>query len=196
MMKKQFYYQSFLIIFLIYLAFIFLLASNLQASFNKSSRWRYIVIHHSGTRTGSLEIFDKYHRRRGMRNGVAYHFVIDNGTAKKGDGQIEVGTRWKRQIEGGHCRQRWVNKIGVGICLVGNFDRSRPTKKQMDALVSLCKLLRGRYYIPITHIRGHGHIKGEKTNCPGKKFPLKKFQKMLLEEEEMSFKFSRDNRDK
>lgn len=126
-----------------------------------------------------------------MRNGVAYHFVVDNGTAKKGNGQIEVASRWKRQIEGGHCRQRWVNKIGIGICLVGNFDKTNPSKRQMQALVSLCKLLRGRYYIPVSNIKGHGHIKGEKTNCPGKRFSMKKLRKMLLEAEKRSFKISK-----
>ena len=190
-MKKQLYYHSFLFTLFIYIIFLFFFYGRLQASFTKSTRWRYIVIHHSGTAIGNLEIFDKYHRSRGMRNGVAYHFVVDNGTAKKGNGQIEVGSRWKRQIEGGHCHQRWVNKVGIGICLVGNFDKTNPSKRQMQALVSLCKLLRARYYIPVSHIRGHGHIKGEKTNCPGKRFPMEKLRKMLLEEEERSFDISK-----
>ncbi|MBN1522279.1 MAG: N-acetylmuramoyl-L-alanine amidase [Candidatus Aureabacteria bacterium] len=189
-MKKQFYFVSFFLGLLVHIAFLFFFVDGLQAEFSKSSRWRYIVIHHSGTRIGNLQIFDNYHRRRGMKNGAAYHFVIGNGTADKGDGQIEVSSRWKRQIEGGHCRQRWVNKIGIGICLVGNFDHTRPTRKQMHSLVSLCKLLRSRYYIPLSNIKGHGHIKGEKTNCPGKNFSIQEFKKMLVEEEQRTFKIS------
>ena len=172
----------------VHISFIFLYVYSVQASSKKSTRWRYIVIHHSGTEIGNLKIFDGYHRRRGMRNGVAYHFVIDNGTAEKGNGQIEVASRWKKQIAGGHCRQRWVNRIGIGICLVGNFDKTHPSKNQMRSLISLIKLLRKRYYVPISNIRGHGHIKGEKTNCPGKNFSIKKLKNMLILEEEKTSK--------
>ena len=40
-------------------------------------------------------------RIENMQNGLAYHFVIGNGTST-GNGQIEVGDRWRRQINGGH----------------------------------------------------------------------------------------------
>jgi hypothetical protein len=52
------------------------------------NRWKYIVVHNSGTRQGNARIFDYYHRHvRRMPNGLAYHFVIGNGTST-GDGQI------------------------------------------------------------------------------------------------------------
>ena len=52
--------------------------------------WEWIIIHHSATRVGSAEVFDAAHRARGMINGLAYHFVIDNGTVGKADGLIET----------------------------------------------------------------------------------------------------------
>src|SRR5207302_1491235 len=65
-------------------------------------RWQFIVVHNSGTRQGNAAAFDYYHRHiRRMQNGLAYHFVIGNGTST-GNGQIEVGDRWRRQINGGH----------------------------------------------------------------------------------------------
>src|SRR5580765_6077779 len=64
--------------------------------------WEFIVIHHSATRAGSAEVFDAAHRARGMINGLAYHFVIDNGTEGTQDGFIETGTRWVKQMHGGH----------------------------------------------------------------------------------------------
>jgi len=68
----------------------------------KRSRWQFIVVHNSGTRQGNARAFDYYHRHvRRMQNGLAYHFVIGNGTST-GNGQIEVGDRWRRQINGGH----------------------------------------------------------------------------------------------
>ncbi|MEO8353486.1 MAG: hypothetical protein ABI680_17290, partial [Chthoniobacteraceae bacterium] len=78
------------------------------------NRWRYIVVHNSGTRQGSAKAFDHYHRNvRRMANGMAYHFVIGNGTST-GDGQIEVGGRWRRQINGGHVHSDYLNNISLG----------------------------------------------------------------------------------
>jgi hypothetical protein len=41
------------------------------------NRWKYIIVHNSGTRQGNARIFDYYHRHvRKMPNGLAYHFAI------------------------------------------------------------------------------------------------------------------------
>ncbi|HJW38362.1 MAG TPA: N-acetylmuramoyl-L-alanine amidase, partial [Candidatus Udaeobacter sp.] len=89
----------------------------------KRSRWQFIVVHNSGTRQGNARAFDYYHRHvRRMQNGLAYHFVIGNGTST-GNGQIEVGDRWRRQINGGHVHSDYLNNISLGICLVGDFNR-------------------------------------------------------------------------
>lgn len=142
--------------------------------------WRYIVIHHSGTRKGNASMMDRYHKdRRRMANGLAYHFVIGNGTAACGDGEVEVGNRWRTQIRGGHTKQRWLNESGIGICLVGNFNRQRPTRKQMAALVSLVDRLRKTYGIPLECIKGHGEFRGERTACPGRYFPMSEFKERL-----------------
>ena len=68
---------------------------------------------------------------------MAYHFVVDNGTADRRDGQVETGYRWARQLPGGHCHQDYMNNHGIGVCLVGDFTRHGPTMKQMASLVSL-----------------------------------------------------------
>ena len=55
--------------------------------------WKYIIIHHGASVSGSATEFDKYHReKRGWENGLRYHFVIgnENGTP---DGEIEIGNR-------------------------------------------------------------------------------------------------------
>src|SRR5207248_1775534 len=107
-------------------------------------RWRYIVVHNSGTRQGNARIFDYYHRHtRKMPNGLAYHFVIGNGTSS-GNGEIEIGDRWKRQINGGHVHSDYLNNIALGICLVGDFNRDQPTRQQLDAVDELIRYLRIR----------------------------------------------------
>ncbi len=138
--------------------------------------WRYIVIHHSYTTVGNAAIFDRYHRRRRMENGLAYHFVIGNGNGS-GDGEIEVGGRWKKQLHGGHVRSNRMNEISIGICLVGNFELTYPTKRQMDSLALLVKHLMDEYDIPKRRVVGHHDV--NHTKCPGKNFPLQSFKNGL-----------------
>lgn len=141
--------------------------------------WQWIIIHHSATRTGNAEIFDASHRARGMINGLAYHFVIDNGTDGTPDGHIETGARWVKQMQGGHCRQAYINDQGIGICLVGDFSHDQPTAKQMDALVLLVRGLQDQFHIPDDHVLGHGEVIGEFSECPGREFPWEEFRKRL-----------------
>jgi hypothetical protein len=139
-----------------------------------SGIWKYIVIHHSATKQGNAAIFDNYHRNtKGMKDGLAYHFVIGNGTKSK-DGQIEVGRRWDRQIAGMHCFDNKMNQESIGICLVGNFDLSVPTERQMQSLLKLIADLQAQYRIPKSNIRLHQEVDKRQTNCPGKKFPADK----------------------
>jgi len=53
-----------------------------------SNKWKYIIIHHSATDKGNCQIIDRAHKQRGWKC-VGYHFVIDNGTSGKEDGQID-----------------------------------------------------------------------------------------------------------
>lgn len=140
------------------------------------SRWKFIIVHNSGTRQGNARAFDYYHRNvRHMQNGMAYHFVVGNGTSS-GDGQIEIGDRWRRQINGGHVHSDYLNNISLGICLVGDFNRSQPTHAQLDATEELIKYLRDRCgkvdgrAIPV---RPHREMNPPRwaTDCPGDAFP-------------------------
>jgi hypothetical protein len=139
-------------------------------------RWRYIVVHNSGTRQGNAKAFDYYHLHvRRMPNGLAYHFVIGNGTSS-GDGEIEIGNRWRRQINGGHVHSDYLNSIALGICLVGDFNRDLPTNRQLGACEELIRYLRQRVgkidrYWAI--VKPHKEINPPRwgTDCPGGRFP-------------------------
>ncbi len=144
-----------------------------------SYKWKYIIIHHSATDVGNALVFDKAHSSRGFTRGLGYHFVVDNGTKYKKDGQIEESPRWIKQQDGAHCRANGMNHKGIGICLVGNFNTARVTEKQMGSLVYLVNRLRDYYDIPLSHIKGHGQVKGASTDCPGKKFPWAAFWRKL-----------------
>jgi len=138
-------------------------------------RWKYIVVHNSGTRQGNARIFENYHKNvRKMPNGLAYHFVIGNGNSS-GDGQIEIGNRWTRQINGGHVASDYLNDISLGICLVGDLNRDLPTKDQLGALDELCTYLRdrvGKIKGRPAIVKGHKEINPKPTDCPGDRFPL------------------------
>ena len=148
----------------------------------KRRRWQFIVVHNSGTRQGNARIFDYYHRHvRRMQNGLAYHFVIGNGTST-GNGQIEIGDRWRRQINGGHVHSDYLNSISLGICLVGDFNRDQPTRAQLDSCEELIRYLRqrcggtGRGAIPV---KPHREMNPPRwpTDCPGDDFPYSWFRR-------------------
>lgn len=152
-------------------------------SLPKSRKWRYIVIHHSGTDEGSSLSFHRAHLKKGWDKGVGYHFIIDNGSGGKQDGQIEVSPRWIKQEDGAHCKAGGMNIKAIGICLVGNFNNDTITKAQMESLVFLVNMLRENYSIPVRNILRHGHVSGALTDCPGKHFPWERFKKKLYASE-------------
>lgn len=143
-----------------------------------SSKWKYIIIHHSATDEGTANSLFDIHNRRGF-NGLGYDFIIDNGTGGKKDGQIEVSGRWIKQIDGAHCRAGGMNHQGIGVCLVGNFSKERVSSRQMDSLVYLVDLLSKYYHIPRNRILGHGQVPGAATECPGLRFPWSEFRAKL-----------------
>jgi N-acetylmuramoyl-L-alanine amidase len=132
-----------------------------------STRWQCIVIHHSATPSGSAAEFHQAHLARGW-DELGYHFVIGNGTGS-GDGQIEVGPRWYKQKHGAHCKtaNNYHNEHGIGICLVGDFDQTRPTRAQMESLRRLVAFLMIKCNIPANQVIGHGEAPGTSTACPG-----------------------------
>lgn len=139
-------------------------------------RWRYIVVHNSGTRQGNAKAFDYYHRHvRKMPNGLAYHFVIGNGTSS-GNGAVEIGPRWRGQINGGHVHSDYLNSIALGICLVGDYNHEKPTREQLEALDELIKYLRkrvGKTDHKLAIVKPHRDINPPQwpTDCPGDRFP-------------------------
>jgi hypothetical protein len=137
--------------------------------------WTAIIVHHSATDEGNAAIIDKWHRENNGWDGIGYDFVIGNGT-NSGDGAIEPTYRWRGQLTGAHAGGtpgNWANEEGVGICLVGDFNRYSPTTRQRESLVKLIRFLQQRYHIPKSRVYGHGTVPGgHDTDCPGKHFPM------------------------
>lgn len=137
-----------------------------------SKRWKYIVVHHSANNRDTPEKMRDWHMRGRGWDELGYHFVIGNGVAY-GDGQVYVGNRWKKQMHGAHCKTpgNQYNDYGIGICLIGDFQSSRPTPKQVASLAKLMSFLSNRCNVPQSRIMTHGGIT-HKTACPGRNFSL------------------------
>lgn len=145
----------------------------------KRGQWRVIVVHHSASPKATPQGMHNYHlKERGWSNGLGYHFVIGNGVNYP-DGRIYAGPRWMRQIQGAHCKTgqgryfgQWrpsgfFNDRGIGICLIGDFEKSWPTPRQLDALRKLTAFLCWETGISPDNIYGHGEVT-HKTLCPGR----------------------------
>ena len=109
-----------------------------------------------------------------MENGLAYHFVIGNGR-NMALGQIDIGNRWRWQLDGGHLASDILNAKSIGICLVGNFDHSSPSEAQMESLRQLVEYLMVRCNLEVNAVETHRSINTQPTRCPGAHFPTDEF---------------------
>jgi N-acetyl-anhydromuramyl-L-alanine amidase AmpD len=143
------------------------------SSMAQNRAWRYIVVHHSATTSGTMEAIERDHAVRLHAAGTAYHFIINNGRSSgTHDGEIQPTPRWLHQEKGSHTNVKdhpEFSHAGIGICLIGNFNQEAPTSTQMDSLAALVALLTERYEIPLDHVVAHNEI--QNTDCPGRRFP-------------------------
>ncbi len=148
-----------------------------RASVEKG-RWTSIVIHHSGSTVGSAQTIEAQHLGMNLK-GLGHHFVIGNGRGAP-DGQIHVGFRWLDQLPGAHVggqNAETLNRESIGICLVGNGDRTPFTDAQIQRLVELVNALAAELDIPADRIYLHSDV--ARTNDPGRMFPVAAFREQV-----------------
>lgn len=158
-----------------------LTAGVVSASALWKNRWKYIVIHHSGGDYGTIPMLQKVHAQRQPLDpidAIPYHYVIGNGNGIP-MGEVKSDFRKKYNVWGSHlsANNSYRNFLGLGICLIGNYENNQVPQKQYRALVVLVKQLMRRYEIPVENVSGHGLIRGESTLCPGRHFPMQQFVK-------------------
>ena len=136
-------------------------------------KWNSIVLHLTATEAGSVAAIHANHLQRTTAGkpwlGIGYHFVVGNGKGMP-DGYVEPTFRWRNQLQGAHAGQKDHNQHGIGIALIGNFEKRPPTTAQLSSLRRLIVHLHSVYAIPAAGLVGHSDIKA--TACPGKLFPL------------------------
>lgn len=140
--------------------------------------WRGIVIHHSGTLSGSPESIARDHADQGLA-GLGYHFVLGNGRGCD-DGSVHIGPRWDRQVPGAHVAGPsgdLLNRTHIGVCLVGDGDRRSFSPAQLAALVELVSALQRELGLPADAVVLHRDVAA--TTAPGRMFPEAAFRAEL-----------------
>ena len=71
------------------------------------------------------------------------------------------------------------NQVAIGICLIGNFEKTRPKPRQLDQLEALIDYLRSKTGIPAKNVTTHKLMHPKHTLCPGKYFPTEQLNQMV-----------------
>ena len=120
-----------------------------------------IVIHCSAVKPdqqSSAAQIDSWHRQRGFKFGIGYHYVI------RRDGTLEMGR--PEYMVGAHCKNH--NQHSIGVCYEGGLNaRGDPadtrTEAQKRTMRQLINELRERY--PKAIVVGHHNLNPLKA-CP------------------------------
>ena len=139
------------------------------ADMNRMTPIRAITVHHDGLPSplASNRIRDTEDRLRLIRQAhvghrgwadIGYHYAIDR-----------AGRVWAcRPVtwQGAHVKDR--NEGNIGILVLGNFEKERPSSAQLSGLAMHLKSLSVAYRVPVSRIYTHREWPGAATECPGR----------------------------
>jgi len=94
------------------------------------------------------------HQRKGYAD-IGYHFVVDY------DGRVWEGR--SLAYEGAHVSGQ--NEGNIGILVLGNFNRQKPSSASLEAVRALAGALRSRFLIGDDALYGHRDLGA--SACPG-----------------------------
>ena len=133
--------------------------------------WKYIYIHQSKSFSGNAMTLSP-------GGNCGDHFLIGNGDGLI-DGEIQMTQRWNLQ-------QPPAPPQGVGamngdvisVCVVGDFDQTRPTASQFHRIADLTKTLQAKYRIAPENVMLYPDA--PTAGGIGKHFPVTAFREQLL----------------
>jgi hypothetical protein len=132
----------------------------------------HIVIHHSLTKDGkevSWGAIREYHVNVNKWKNIGYHFGVELV-----NNQYEILVGRLLDEDGAHCKEGGMNKVGIGICVVGNFDTQSVPPEQLNLLIQLTQSLMSIFKIPKSNVKRHTDFAPYKS-CPGNKFQWGEF---------------------
>lgn len=125
-----------------------------------------LTIHHEGSTAVNfsshsatadrIEKIRKFHTGKRQWGDIGYHYIVDR-----------AGRVWEGrpiQYQGAHVSKN--NEHNVGILVLGNFDKQKPSDAQMKSLYDTAAALTKHYRIKKSLVRSHKEI--NTTACPGK----------------------------
>jgi len=124
-------------------------------------KWRNIILHGSAAERG--DILDRV------------HFLVAD------DGAIQPTLLWQRQQSGHHAyvAGRDFNADSIGICLIGDYSRRGPERRQFEAVADLTTTLQRMFRIPADRVYLQSDLERGRPS-PGPAFPAARFNEMLL----------------
>jgi hypothetical protein len=135
-------------------------------------RWKYVFVHQSLTDSGDAGTLGE------SAGGLPDHFVIGNGKGC-GDGEVQVAQRWHRQKSAGRVEGlKSIDSACISVCVIGDFNRARPTRNQVVHLSQLVAALQERCGIPAGNVQV---LEGDASPAGvGKQFPASALREALL----------------
>jgi len=132
---------------------------------NTASAFTKLTVHHQGTGVNESlhcdevvadihNVLDGHFQRR--FGDIGYHMVIDRA------GRVWEGRELK--FIGAHVAE--CNEGNIGVMLLGNFERQKPSDKQLISLRSVIEATRDQFAIPAQQVFGHRDL--GQTLCPGR----------------------------
>lgn len=129
-----------------------------------------VMIHHSFTEDNKLlssfEAIDRYHAAKGWKSAsgvhIGYQLIIEyvNGKLTARQGRLDTE-------DAAACKEQSMNRKALHICVVGNFDVTKPSE---DLYIFIASEIKKRWPAA-TKIEPHNRYATYKT-CPGKLFDM------------------------
>jgi N-acetylmuramoyl-L-alanine amidase len=116
-------------------------------------RKKTIVLHHSLTKdsgTVSWSAIRKYHTETNGWLDIGYHYGIE-----RIDGHVEILQGRLPWRDAAAVKEGGLNRTGIHICLVGNFDVAPPDGKMWEAALHLVRTLCVAHDISVVNVKGH-----------------------------------------
>ncbi len=132
---------------------------------DRMGRVRYVTVHHDGMSPFTSTLYDDAARRiEAIRHAhvakgwadIGYHYAID-----------PAGRVWAARpesLQGAHVKNH--NPNNLGVVMLGNFEKQRPTRAAVRALDALVTMKMDEFRVPVNKV--YTHREWAPTACPGR----------------------------
>lgn len=135
-----------------------------------------VCVHHSGgkdTESSSWEAIRDWHVNHNKWAEIGYHFGVEDVA---GSVLLRIGR--PANVAGAHAVP--LNRTHLGLCIVGNFNITEPSKHHINVAAQAIADLARFYKFKINHETIRYHRDVWNTECPGKLFlPKEEFIKIV-----------------